>query len=337
MSNEQLAQKMQEAIKNFSKGIENEKAAILKNPCKMCQQRGRKVCGCGGGGGSGGGGGGGDKSSETSQLSTGISTEKLDTSLDAEETFVFDSSLFFESDMEEKLQQILHFIEKNFDFILAELSKYFSEINHELLNGVDLSGCKATLVGRQLFITLPNTMSEEQQKTFEKEFENYMQRTFKLTPELLGLTQGSIYPRMFVFQRGPELKLTKEQESRQQALLVLKNQINNALVNNKIGSFSTVSCKAEIHGQQLRLMIPETIKEPKNQKIIVETFKALRQEVEEESGLTFTQANIHIQYGGKKPEARHTVENEQEQESAFKFKTPFDLSIPIPRCEPKGS
>lgn len=60
------------------------------------------------------------------------------------------------------------------------------------------------------------------------------------------------------------------------------------------------------------------------------------QEVEEEFGLTFTQANIHIQYGGKRSEARHEFENNEEVNEAKEpaFKTLFDISIP--RLVPKG-
>ena len=307
----------EDTIKTMQQGIANEKTAISRNPCKLCAMRGKRICGCGGGGGAGGSAGGGSQSSETSDSHPLIETEKKDAH-DKDATFVFDAALFDEANLDEKILQILQFIASNFDFILSELSKFFKETNHPLLKDVDLSGCKAKFIDNKLIITLSDTMTAEQQTVFMGEFLHYIQHTFGLTPNELGLSKQSVRSPMIVFQRE-ELRLTKEQ---QQTLQLLQSQFNTCLQDLKLSRYG---CKTEIKGNQLFITLQDTIK-PERQSAIIDTFKRA---VKEELGLKF-EDHVRIQYK-QTPEHFSTL-NDMEVErpkSIFEIKTP--------QCVPKGA
>lgn len=317
MSTQAESNQREETIKTMQQGVANEKAAISRNPCKLCAMRGKRICGCGGGGGGGGSTGGGSQSSETPDSHLPVENEKKD-SQGEDEAFVFDATLFDEADLDEKILQILKFIEINFDAILAELSQLFKEMNHPLLHNVDLSGCKAKLVDDQLIITMPDTMSAEQQAAFIEEFLHYIQRTFGLTPDDLGLSKNSVRPPFIIFQTQA-LKLTQEQ---QQTLQLLQRQFNVCLQDLKLSPYGF---KTEIKGNQFSITLQDTIK-PENQNAVISTFK----QAVEELGLKF-EDHVRVQYT-KTPEyvpESNDIEPEAQRKSIFDIKTP--------RCVPKGA
>jgi len=301
----------------MQQGIANEKTAISRNPCKLCAMRGKRICGCGGGGG-GGGAGGGSQSSETSDSHLRVESEKKET-FGEDVAFVFDAALFDEANLDEKILQILQFIESNFDFILSELSKFFKETHHPLLQDIDLSGCKAKFIDNKLIITLPDTMTAEQQKAFMGEFLHYIQRTFGLTPKELGLSQQSTRSPMIVFQSA-ELRLTKEKEQ-QQTLQLLQRQFNACLQDLKLSPYG---CQTEIKGNKLLITLQETVK-PEHQNTIINSFK----QAVEELGLKF-EDHVHIQRTKTPEDLPVTNEIPMERPSS-----PFDLKTP--RCVPKGA